>query len=178
MLSIYISLLSYSVSFVKSDWDCLCFWFDILFICILFAFSQICYVFNSFFLLSFHLLCCPFLNTWVEWLMLLKIILLFENKNIQDSLAVQWLGLCVLRAWVQSLVRELRSHKPCGTDKGENNNNQQTNFKVKIFLLKWLSFITQFQMVKSCFLITLIENTGWIVSALLIWDFICGLVDG
>ena len=98
MLSIYISLLSYSVSFVKSDWDCLCFWFDILFICILFAFSQICYVFNSFFLLSFHLLCCPFLNTWVEWLMLLKIILLFENKNIQDSLAVQWLGLCVLTA--------------------------------------------------------------------------------
>jgi len=40
------------------------------------------------------------------------------------------------RAWVQSLVRELRSHKPCGTDKGENSNNKQTNFKVKIFLLK------------------------------------------
>ena len=42
------------------------------------------YVFNSYFLLCFHLLCCSFLNIWVEWLMLLKIILLFENKNIQE----------------------------------------------------------------------------------------------
>ena len=33
-----------------------------------------------------------------------------------NSLAVQWLGLCILTAvsWVQSLVGELRSHKPCG----------------------------------------------------------------
>ena len=30
-----------------------------------------------------------------------------------NSLAVQWLGLCAFtaRAWVQSLVRELRPHK-------------------------------------------------------------------
>ena len=35
------------------------------------------------------------------------------------SLVVQWLGLCTFTAtvWVQSLVGELRSHKPCGAAK-------------------------------------------------------------
>ena len=33
------------------------------------------------------------------------------------SLAVQWLGLSLLWAWVRSLVGELRSHKPCGVSK-------------------------------------------------------------
>ena len=36
-----------------------------------------------------------------------------------NSLAVWWLGLCIFTtmAWVQSLVRELRSPKSCGTAK-------------------------------------------------------------
>ena len=38
---------------------------------------------------------------------------------------VLWLGLSAFTAgaWVQSLVRELRSHKPCGEAKNNNNNN-------------------------------------------------------
>ena len=44
--------------------------------------------------------------------------LLDSLKHLQGrmSLAVPWLGLCVLTAWswVQSLVRKLRSRKPCG----------------------------------------------------------------
>ena len=42
-----------------------------------------------------------------------------KKYNIGNSLAVQWLGLRALTAegWVQSLVRELRSHKPRGVAK-------------------------------------------------------------
>ena len=42
---------------------------------------------------------------------------LFFKHTTGNSLAVQWLGLSALTAGagVQSLVRELRSHKPHGT---------------------------------------------------------------
>ena len=42
---------------------------------------------------------------------------LLKVKPIGNSLALQWLGLCALTAGarVQSLVGELRSHKPLGT---------------------------------------------------------------
>ena len=42
-----------------------------------------------------------------------------QNPKTGNSLAVQWLGLCVLtaRAWVRSLIGELRFCKPRGTAK-------------------------------------------------------------
>ena len=48
-------------------------------------------------------------------------------KN-NDSLAVQWLGLCMptVDAWVRSLVWELRSYKPQGAAKKENNSPPTT----------------------------------------------------
>ena len=41
-----------------------------------------------------------------------------------NSLVVQWLGLSAFtaRAWVQSLVRELRSHKPSGATRKKQQN--------------------------------------------------------
>ena len=44
------------------------------------------------------------------------------KKDIGNFLAVQELaGLSLLRAWVQSLVRELRTHKECGKQKRKRN---------------------------------------------------------
>ena len=54
-----------------------------------------------------------------------------KQQPFGTSLAVQWLGLSTFTAVgrVQSLIRELRSHKPCGT---ANNNNY--NYKRTILL--------------------------------------------
>ena len=45
----------------------------------------------------------------------------YNEKGLGNSLVVQWLGLhtSTAGARVQSLVRELRSHKPCSAAKGE-----------------------------------------------------------
>ena len=45
----------------------------------------------------------------------------FKMGMSGNSLVVQWLGLSAFtaRAWVQSLVRELRSHKLCGMAKNK-----------------------------------------------------------
>ena len=52
---------------------------------------------------------------------MLKTLATIKSKHLQtgNSLVVQWLGLCAFtaRAQVQSLVRELRSHKPLGAAK-------------------------------------------------------------
>ena len=40
-----------------------------------------------------------------------------KNQCVGNSLAAQWLGRSAFttgETWVQSLVRKLRSHKPCG----------------------------------------------------------------
>ena len=41
---------------------------------------------------------------------------------VRNSLVVQWLGLSLPRAWVRSLVGELKSHKPWGVINNNNNN--------------------------------------------------------
>ena len=41
----------------------------------------------------------------------------FKNEGLGTSLVVQWLRLRALTAQIQSLVRELRSHKLCGVAK-------------------------------------------------------------
>ena len=57
------------------------------------------------------------------------------NNSEGNSLAVQWLGLGTLTvvAWVQSLVRELRSHKLHGVAKKikKQKTNEQTKTIVK-----------------------------------------------
>ena len=44
---------------------------------------------------------------------------MFKCVSGGTLLVVQWLGLCAFTAWVQSVVRELRSYKPCGAAKGK-----------------------------------------------------------
>ena len=60
-------------------------------------------------------------------------------KNNEDSLAVQWLGLCTSTAgaWVQSLVWELRSYKPQGVAKI--NNSPPTTKKNKEYIGKLIT---------------------------------------
>ena len=50
---------------------------------------------------------------------------LILKKNPGNSLAVQWLGLSAFTvgAWVQSLVRELKSHKLCSMAKKKKQNS-------------------------------------------------------
>ena len=47
------------------------------------------------------------------------VIYVYLKMILGNSLVVQWLGLgaFTIESWVQSLVRELISGKPCGTDK-------------------------------------------------------------
>ena len=51
--------------------------------------------------------------------LLVTVELLEDSKLFGSSLAVQWLGLSTFSAGaqVQSLVRKLKSHKPCGVTK-------------------------------------------------------------
>ena len=44
-----------------------------------------------------------------------------NERNPENSLEVQWLGPGAFPAgaWIQSLVREQRSHKPCGLSRGK-----------------------------------------------------------
>ena len=66
--------------------------------------------------------------SWAKWIQFFKSWALFrdhssfKNVNIGNSLVVQWLGLGIFTAvaQVQSLVRELRSHKPHSQNKGIN----------------------------------------------------------
>ena len=46
---------------------------------------------------------------------------LLKRTNFRNSMVGPWLGLGTFTAmaWVQPLVKELRSHKPCGTAKGK-----------------------------------------------------------
>ena len=41
----------------------------------------------------------------------------YQNHSRGTSLTVQWLRLYAANAWVESLVRELRSHIPCSSAK-------------------------------------------------------------
>ena len=56
----------------------------------------------------------------------------YQNHSRGTSLTVQWLRLYVANAWVESLVRELRSHMPCSSAKRfekKNSSKQKTNKK-------------------------------------------------
>ena len=67
-----------------------------------------------------------------------------------NSLAVQWLGLLAFtaRAWVQSLVRELRSCKP--RDMAKRKKPQKTLIQIPWRCYPWLYFLSFFSLFK-CF---------------------------
>ena len=60
-----------------------------------------------------------------------------KTQHQGNSLAVQWLGLGTFtaRAWVQSLVRELRSHKPRGMGAGETTTTMTKKHNIERFYL-------------------------------------------
>ena len=52
-----------------------------------------------------------------------------KQMETGNALAVQWLGLreFTAGAWVQTLLRELRSHKPCSMAKKEKKDRNRTS---------------------------------------------------
>ena len=65
----------------------------------------------------------------------------------ENSLAVQWLGLSPFNtvAGVQSLVRELRSHKPRGTAKHKQTNKNDHCIQMVVVILLITLQLSEFQ---------------------------------
>ena len=69
--------------------------------------------------ISLFLRCQAYLFIWV--VEIIEYMYINQKENVGNSLVVHWLGLddFTAVARVQFLVRELRSHKPCGAVKKE-----------------------------------------------------------